>query len=74
MNCSKTSARRWTFEHFSNGLEEYYPAPLRATTKLENKVKLAKFMGAKITKEDFENNMPVLFQALEHCWMNAYQD
>ncbi|MFN5870698.1 MAG: ATP-dependent nuclease, partial [Akkermansiaceae bacterium] len=57
-----------------NGLEDYYPAPLRATTILANKVKLAKFIGANITKEDFETNMPVVFHALEHCWANAYQD
>lgn len=57
-----------------NGLEDYYPAPLLATTNLANKVKLAKFIGANITKEDFETNMPVVFQALEHCWTHAYQD
>ena len=57
-----------------NGLEEYYPAALRATTPLVKKVKLARFMGANITKEDFETHMPVVFQALNHCWANAYQD
>ncbi|MCE2724973.1 MAG: AAA family ATPase [Burkholderiales bacterium] len=57
-----------------NGLEEYYPAALRAATNRAQKVKLAKFIGANITKEDFETNMSVVFQALEHCWTNAYQD
>lgn len=57
-----------------NGLEDYYPTALRATTPLEKKVKLARFMGANITKEDFETQMPVVFHALTHCWANAYQD
>lgn len=57
-----------------NGLEDYYPAALRATTALVNKVKLARFMGDNITKEDFETHLPVVFQALNHCWANAYQD
>ena len=57
-----------------HGLEDYYPAGLLATTQLANKVKLAKFIAHNITKEDFETQMPVMFQALEHCWANAYQD
>lgn len=31
-------------------------------------------MGANITKEDFETNMPVVFEALNHCWANGYKD
>ena len=57
-----------------HGLEDYYPAALRATTQLANKVKLAKYMGRNITKEDFETHMPIMFQALEHCCANAYKD
>jgi len=57
-----------------HGLEDYYPTDLRSTTPLADKVKLARYIGSNITKEDFEANMPVVFQALEHCWTNAYKD
>ncbi|MCF3649049.1 ATP-dependent nuclease [Synoicihabitans lomoniglobus] len=55
-----------------HGLEDYYPAALRAATQLAHKVKLAEYMGRNITKENFENHMPIMFRALEHCWANAY--
>jgi len=55
-------------------LEDYYPPALKIASKFTNKVKLAKDLGAKITKEDFETHMPVVFQALEHCWNHAYKD
>ncbi|MGH8127667.1 MAG: ATP-dependent nuclease [Gammaproteobacteria bacterium] len=58
----------------SEALEGYYPETLRAGSKFTNKVKLAKDLGTKITKEDFETHMPVMFQALDHCWNNAYKD
>jgi recombinational DNA repair ATPase RecF len=57
-----------------HGLEDYYPTALRATTQLANKVKLARYIGRNITKEDFETHMPIMFQALEHCCANAYKD
>lgn len=57
-----------------HGLEDYYPASLRGQTSLSQKVKLARYMGRNITKEDFETHMPIMFQALEHCWANAYKD
>ena len=55
-------------------LEDYYPAALKSASKFNKKVKLAKDLGANITKEAFESQMPVLLSALEHCWSKAYKD
>lgn len=55
-------------------LEDYYPTALKAGSKFTKKVKLAKDLGERITKEDFESHMPVFFHALQHCWSNAYKD
>ncbi|MGB0372465.1 MAG: ATP-dependent nuclease [Opitutales bacterium] len=57
-----------------HGLEDYYPVELRTSTRINQKVKLARYMGQNISKEDFENHMTVMFEALEYCWANAYQD
>lgn len=57
-----------------NGLEDYYPRELRASTPLQNKVNLAHYMGKAITREDFESLMKVMLKALEHCWAEAYKD
>ena len=57
-----------------HGLEDYYPAELRSSTPLVNKVKLAKYIGSNISKEDFETQMPVMFDALKYCWEKAYKD
>ena len=57
-----------------HGLEEYYPTALRSSCSDTNKVRMARYMGLNITKEDFETHMPVMFEALKHCWANAYQD
>ncbi|MDA8079107.1 MAG: AAA family ATPase [Nitrospiraceae bacterium] len=54
-------------------LEEYYPAALRSRfSQLNDKIKLAKKMATEITQEQFEREMPVIFDALRHCWDNAY--
>lgn len=38
----------------------------------QQKVKLAEVVGAKIKKEQFEKEMPVVYEALRKCWDNAY--
>ena len=58
----------------TTGLEDYYPAAVRALYKnLKNKTKLAKAMGAAISKDQFENEMSVIHAALTACWEKAYQ-
>ena len=55
------------------GLEDYYPESLRKEIgNVTNKVKLAKKVGRCITQDDFEIQMPVLFDALSGCWDKAY--
>ncbi|USE34053.1 hypothetical protein [Endozoicomonas sp. SCSIO W0465] len=55
-----------------NGLEDYYPEHLATVCTRRDKVKKAKWMAHNITQSDFENQMPIIFNALNHCWMNAY--
>ncbi len=38
----------------------------------QQKVKLARAVSAKIEKEQFENDMSVVFEALKKCWEKAY--
>lgn len=59
-----------------HGLEDYYPTDLRTATGLgpNNKVKLARKMAVSLTQVRFENEMPIIFQALTKAWENAYQD
>jgi putative ATP-dependent endonuclease of OLD family len=59
-----------------HGLEDYYPADLRAATGLgpNNKVRMAKKVAETLTKERFETEMSLVFQALSTAWKNAYQD
>ena len=55
------------------GLEDYYPAAVRQPyANLLQKVKLAKAMGKNITRASFEEEMPVLHQALDACWSKAF--
>lgn len=55
------------------GLEEYYPQAVRQQyANLQNKVKLAKKIGAAITRDSFEADMPVAFAALRKCWELAH--
>ncbi len=58
----------------TTGLEDYYPAALRSQyPNLANKTKLARALGAAITQNQFEQEMPVIFAALTACWEKAYQ-
>lgn len=58
----------------TTGLEEYYPAAVRAQyPNITVKTKLAKSLGAVITQNQFEQEMPVIFSALTRCWEKAYQ-
>jgi hypothetical protein len=58
----------------------YYPAPWKKT-KLEinalddvinGKMLYAKEVGGNITQEQFEKEMPVVFEAISQCWNLAY--
>jgi len=55
-----------------NGLEDYYPDVLSQICTRTNKVKKAKYMASEITQEQFENDMTIMYQALNHCWDHAY--
>jgi len=58
----------------TTGLEDYYPVVVRAQyPNLSNKTKLARAVGAVITKTQFEQEMSVIFAALTACWDKAYQ-
>lgn len=61
------------FELPVNGLEDYYPTTLKSQCSVANKVKMARWMGGRIDQNQFENEMVVLFSALQHCWQKAYQ-
>lgn len=58
-------------------LEEYYPSPWK--TKIESgnisqkKMKLAKKVGAEITKKQFELEMTALYQGMKIAWEKAHQ-
>lgn len=57
----------------TTGLEDYYQAAVRAQfANLNNKTKLAKSIGRVITQEQFEQDMSVVFGALNACWEKAY--
>lgn len=55
-----------------NGLEDYYPSALTEQCAFADKKKKAKWMVEQITKEQFEVEMPIIFQAFEKCWAEAY--
>lgn len=56
-----------------NGLEDYYPAVLRARfANIHRKTLMARKMAEDITQEQFEGEMPVAYAALEQCWASAY--
>lgn len=72
---------RRVFELTKQSLEEYYPAPFTKTaeeTKLmvkqKEKVTYAKKVGAEISKEQFELQMPVLASALKRCCELAFNN
>jgi len=55
------------------GLEEYYPEQvLSRFSAVADKVKLARKIGQAISKEDFEEQMPVMHNALMACAEKAY--
>lgn len=55
------------------GLEDYYPIEIRAQfSAIAKKVKLAKRIGAHISKCDFETKMPVMYDALNACAEKAF--
>lgn len=54
-------------------LEEYYPKQVRSEFSfIKNKVKLAKKMGGSISRQDFEDHMVVVHQAVMACVDKAY--
>ncbi|MCP5006267.1 MAG: ATP-binding protein [Planctomycetes bacterium] len=78
---SYTTFRR-TYESINNSerlfilntknLEDYYPEDLIKGKSRSNKPKLARRIANEITQEDFENNMPIIFQALRKTWELSY--
>ena len=60
------------FELPVNGLEDYYPETLKTNCTRTNKVPMAKWMGTQIAQQQFEQEMPIIFSALQFCWQNAY--
>jgi len=73
------------FELPFRDLEQYYPSQADPTygnwrkSQLEvdgmkgrKKVQLAKFVGSNITREQFETEMPMCYEALTRTWENAY--
>jgi putative ATP-dependent endonuclease of the OLD family len=68
------------FELPSHSLEEYYPPPFAKTAeesktlgKQQEKVAYAKNVGAEITKDQFDSQMPVLASALTRCCELAFR-
>jgi len=65
-------------ESTEGSVEEYYPAAWKKiaadvrTMSGEQKLNQAKSAGDAISKDDFENQMPKLFEALSKCWDLAY--
>jgi len=56
-----------------NGLEDYYPADLRAQfPNVNDKVTLARRVASNITQAGFESDMPQIHAALVACWDKAY--
>jgi putative ATP-dependent endonuclease of OLD family len=59
-------------------LEQYYPEPWRKTLdqgramKAREKTTLAEQAGQAISRQQFEADMPVLFEALKRAWEGAY--
>ncbi|MBT4121960.1 AAA family ATPase [bacterium] len=67
------------FELDVTSLEEYYPGEWKKTYeesrnlgKDAKKTSYAEEVANKITKEQFENEMPVLYEALKKCWDLSY--
>jgi len=58
----------------SKTLEEYYPANLTNQCQCKDKAKKARWMAEKITQKQFEEEMPVMFDALTKCWELAFKE
>jgi len=65
-------------ESSAASIEEYYPTTWQKTAadvktmSGNDKLNQAKSAGDGITKDDFEKQMPKLFEALKKCWDLAY--
>lgn len=56
-------------------IEEYYPSPWKRNPQGmsgEEKLKLAKEVGEKISQQEFETEMKIFFDALTSCWQKAF--
>jgi hypothetical protein len=55
-------------------LEAYYPQPWKKDAPIDRsqKIPLAKVVGEAITQEQFETEMPVIFEALKRTWELSY--
>ncbi len=51
-----------------DNLESYYPTELTTGRSLNNKKKLAKHIGNSITVEQFQTQMPIIYNALKKSW------
>jgi hypothetical protein len=64
----------------AQSLEEYYAMAYRQTSDqvrdlgqhLGLKRDMARHVGNSLTQQEFENEMPIIWHALETCWANAY--
>ena len=64
----------------TGSLEEYYPGDFRKTAqeaselgrRIGMKRELAQHVGALITQQQFEDEMPAIKRALDQCWAKAY--
>lgn len=56
-------------------IESYYPPPWQTHDKLKphQKRNLARRVAREIQQEVFEQNMPLVFKALQTCWKNAHK-
>lgn len=60
-------------------IEEYYPSPWQKsvsdvkTMSGDDKLALAKAVGDAISKDDFEKQMPVFYEALKKCWTLTFE-
>lgn len=57
-------------------IEEYYAARLRPAVSPSGsgaKRNLAEKAGQEITQQEFEAEMIIVFNALQHCWKNAFE-
>jgi putative ATP-dependent endonuclease of OLD family len=70
----KLEPQKQLFELAVTQIEQYYPAPWKTTNELKSRQKrnLAKKVAKEITQDQFEKDMPIVFDALKACWEKAY--